>query len=415
MPHNKTSSEPHGVDLLRLRRLLERPELARAIDAIQDRLERGGAKQVSISAPTEQERRALDELLGRRPGSAKRLNVPLAQLEEVLQGAGIAPDLETAIAALRGPLRDRPGEREAELQRWRTLFERHRIEAERLGASAWLQWIERDGLLKRVAGRDPSRADSLIRQALDVLQRLPAQGIAQSALAANCLGDAHGLDSGRPVATLLRRALMQGSTDLDLGDDELWAAVGVLAGGGIASTALVLNLTAGGDGALATCLDAAAGIGEPIYLTLRQLLHDRVTWYLAGGPVSVCENPAVVAEAANRLGAACRPLICTRGQPSAAVTTLLGQLGDAGAVIRYHGDFDWAGIRIANGVIARHGAIPWRMAARDYLDAPDSGKPLSADPVDAAWDADLAPAMRRRNQAIEEERLLAGLLDDLQT
>jgi uncharacterized protein (TIGR02679 family) len=217
------------------------------------------------------------------------------------------------------------------------------------------------------------------------------------------------------VASLLRRGLTLNAQTSDAADDELWASVGVLVGGGITSTALVLNLTAKGDGALATGLSAAAAVGEPIYLTLRQLVHQPVLWCLGPNPISVCENPAVVAEAANRLGSACRPLICTQGQPSTAVTTLLRQLAQAGALIRYHGDFDWAGIRIANGVIARHGAVPWRMETADYLAAQDSGKRLSDDAVDASWDPALAMAMRDRGQAIEEERLLDGLLGDLRT
>ena len=423
MARGKTSSEVVGTDLGRLQRLLDRPELERVVDALRDRLERGGGERVSIADPTEPERRAADELLGRRPSSGRRLIVPLAQLEAILQRAGVASGLEAAITALRGPLRDRPAEREQTLAAWRALFERHRPEAERLGACAWLDGLEKDGLLKRVAGRDPVRAETLLGQALGVLKRLPAQGSALSTLAADCLGDAHGLDAGRPVASLLRRALTLSALALsaptpgagppDASDDELWAGVGVLIGGGITSTALVLNLTADGDTVPATCLRAAAAVGEPIYLTLRHLVRQPVLWCVGPGPISVCENPAVVAEAANRLGNGCRPLICTRGQPSAAVTTLLGQLVRAGATIRYHGDFDWAGIRIANGVIARHGALPWRMAAADYRNAEPSGKALSEDAADAIWDPNLAPAMRARGQAIEEERLLGVLLGDL--
>jgi len=415
MPSSKTSSEPGGIDLARLRQLLDRPELLRVVDALRHRLERGGAERVSIADPTEPERRALDDLLGRPPSAGKRLSVSLGQLDAVLRRAGIAPDIKTAIAALRGPLRDRPGERERTLAAWRTLFERHRDAARHLGASTWLDGLETDGLLKRVAGGNPERADTLLHQALGILQRLPARGTALSTLAADCLGDAHGLDPGRPVASLLRRGLTLNAQTSDAADDELWASVGVLVGGGITSTALVLNLTAKGDGALATGLSAAAAVGEPIYLTLRQLVHQPVLWCLGPNPISVCENPAVVAEAANRLGSACRPLICTQGQPSTAVTTLLRQLAQAGALIRYHGDFDWAGIRIANGVIARHGAVPWRMETADYLAAQDSGKRLSDDAVDASWDPALAMAMRDRGQAIEEERLLDGLLGDLRT
>lgn len=410
-----------GIDHERLRRLLGRPDLARVIAAIRERIERGGGESVSVADPTRQERRAVEELLGRRPGSAQRLRVPLAQIERILRDARIAPDLGSAIAALGGPLRDRPEERETERRAWDGLWGRHRPRAEAQGLGRWLDSIASDGLLKRLSGAAPDSADGLLCAAMAVLQRLPARGIALSSLAADAVGDAHGLDPGRPVAALVRRELMLRARDgaggmgpvEDSADDALWASAGVLVGGGITSTVLALNLVARGDGPLATMLDAASRGGEPIYLTLRQILRDSPSWQIDDCPISVCENPAVVAEAASRLGPHCRPLICTRGQPSTATTTVLGLLAQAGATICYHGDFDWAGMRIANGVIARHGALPWRMSAVDYLAAPDSAKPLSGDPVDATWDARLAPAMVRRGQAIEEERVLDALLADL--
>nr|WP_275957853.1 TIGR02679 family protein [Rhabdochromatium marinum] len=246
---------------------------------------------------------------------------------------------------------------------------------------------------------------------MSVLQCLPQRGKTLSTLAANCLGDAHGLDDGQPVATLVKRALC--IDDQTSSTDELWAAAGILVGGGITSMALVLNLSVDGGGATASIINAAAGSGEPLYLTLRQLLQDPPIWTPGTTPISICENPAVIAEAAHALGPNCAPLICTRGQPSAAVTTLLAQLVGAGGRLRYHGDFDWSGIRIANGIINRHGARPWRMGAADYLEAADSGKALTDDLVNASWDPELSRAMQGRGQVIEEERLIQTLLADI--
>ncbi len=413
MTHNSTCSEHPGVDLLRLRALLDRPTLTRIMQAVRDRLERGGAERVSIAAPTDEERRAMDELLGRKSSTGKRLSLPLQQLEDTLQRAGLAPDLRTAMESLGGPLRNL-GEERADRQRaWRQVFESQNAEARKLDATAWLAALEREGLLKRLADQDPAWAETLLRQALTVLQCLPAQGMTLSTLAAGCLGDAHGLDEGQPVATLAKRALADDTQALST--DEVWAAQGVLVGGGITSTALVLNLNADGNGATASIIDTAAGNGEPLYLTLRQLLRDPPSWTPGEIPVSICENPAIVAEAASALGPNCTPLICTRGQPSAAVTTLLTQLTAAGARLRYHGDFDWPGIRIANGIINRHGAVPWRMGLADYLEAADSGKALSASPVVAEWDPDLTSVMRSRGQVIEEERVIQFLLADLRS
>ena len=56
--------------------------------------------------------------------------------------------------------------------------------------------------------------------------------------------------------------------------------------------------------------------------------------------------------------------------------------------LRYHGDFDWPGIAIANSVIRRHDATPWRLSAADYqaavredADSREAQRPAPANPV----------------------------------
>src|SRR5206468_10765391 len=104
--------------------------------------------------------------------------------------------------------------------------------------------------------------------------------------------------------------------------------------------------------------------------------------------------PSVVAEAANRLGTASAPLVCANTHPGAAATVLLRQLAAAGARLRYHGDFDWPGIAIANGITARFGVRPWRLDAGAYRSAADAdGPPLRGRLVTASWDPALTQAM----------------------
>jgi hypothetical protein len=51
--------------------------------------------------------------------------------------------------------------------------------------------------------------------------------------------------------------------------------------------------------------------GQPVMLTLRQLrCHDEA---LPAGPVRVCENPVVIAAAADELGSRCTPRRTHRG------------------------------------------------------------------------------------------------------
>lgn len=50
--------------------------------------------------------------------------------------------------------------------------------------------------------------------------------------------------------------------------------------------------------------------------------------------------------------------MCTDGMPAAAQRVILRQLAAAGGRLRYHGDFDWAGVRIGNYVMRECGARP---------------------------------------------------------
>src|SRR5262249_30248068 len=152
-------------------------------------------------------------------------------------------------------------------------------------------------------------------------------------------------------------------------------------------------------------------------LTLRQLrCHDGP---LVADQVRICENPVVVATAADELGASCPPLMCVGGQPSAAGWRILELLLAGGARFTYHGDFDWGGVRIATAVRRRVNWDPWRYDHRDYVAAataerwPGSSARLGGEPVDTPWDSELVLAMRQHNVRIEEELVLDSLLQDL--
>jgi uncharacterized protein (TIGR02679 family) len=407
----------HPPDPERLRQLLGGPRTRRLVEALRRRLEQGRDDGVlTLGEPSEAERKALDALLGRAPTRGRKLSLRLSDLEAVLRGSGAAPDLRTALMILGGPLRDREAERRAADGAWQAVRERMAPAAASLGLDGWLDELFGSGLLKRLSGSGPEQAERLLAAALAVLGRLPGSGVALSTLAAQALGDAHALDPGQPVTALIRRALLASASPGAAPRDEeadFWARVGVLSGGGVTSQVLVLGLPAGGAGATAAMLRALAAEGEPALLTLRQVLRGGTIWPLVGRDVFVCENPAVLAEAATGLGPGCRPLVCTAGQPSAAVFALLAQLRRAGARLRYHGDFDWPGIRIANGLMARAGTVPWRMSTADYLAASDTGNPLAGEPVAAAWNPSLTEAMRQRGQVVEEECVVRELLEDL--
>jgi uncharacterized protein (TIGR02679 family) len=232
------------------------------------------------------------------------------------------------------------------------------------------------------------------------------------------LGDAHALDNGAPAATLVLAALRQtvppaeDDAAADAAEEDnrtLWARAGVLVNE-LARPALFLNLPIAGGGCL------AGEAGEPGYTSLRRLLRNPPGLSVGGRAVYVCENPNLVAIAADRLGPRCAPLVCTEGMPAAAQRTLLALLAQAGASLLYHGDFDWPGIRIANVVMRGFNARPWRFGTADYTEATGiaAGEILTGAAVAAAWDAALAQAMQHRRLAIPEEGVASLLLRDLE-
>ncbi len=346
------------------------------------------------------EREALALLAGRPHRLSTSMALELGAIDDGLRRAGLASGLRDALERLDGPLRAPAAERAAAAALWPALAAAH------AALQPGLQSPQGLGLLKRLGRQDIGVASVLCDQAGAVLQALPAHGQPRARLAASVLGNAHALDDGQPVATLVLAVLRQRLADEAASNRALWASCGVSVNA-LARPALALNLPLSGG--------EAAASAEPAYWSLRQLLRSPPAWRVRGRTVFVCENPNIVAIAADALGAACAPLVCTDGMPAAAQRTLLAQLAGQGARLRYHGDFDWPGIAIANQVLRQPGARAWRMAAADYAQAlaGAASAPLDGTPVAALWDAALKPAMQAAQRAVAEESLAELLLADL--
>lgn len=421
--------------LERLRRLLGGSELDGLRKRLRARFERGEpTENFTLTDLDASERRALEGLLGRAPRVASSMQLRVAELDAALSRAGLASDLRTALELLDGPVLDRRSEQAAYEQAWNLL----RRTPSDVRLRALLMEPYGLGLLKRLAAGDPARAEQMLMHVQLVLARVPAQGVPLAHLAAEILGDAHALDAGRPIATLLLRACRLGTgqddeLDGDSGDQrsscdaaglegvglglstrEQWARLGVTVNE-LASPVLFINLRCRPGSEYGELIEGAAHRGLPVHLTLRALLRDPPAWDAAGLDVFVCENPAIVALAADRLGAQCAPLLCTDGMPGAAQQTLMRQLVAAGAQLRYHGDFDWPGLRIGNFVMRELRTRPWRFGAADYLECrAQSGQRLEpGEEVQALWDEGLAGAMRGCGFAVHEERIANVLLADL--
>jgi uncharacterized protein (TIGR02679 family) len=339
----------------------------------------------------------------------------------VLRRSGAHPDgLGAAVIALTGPVRDRAAAAAEVDAAWNTAFAiLEAAVAERPALHAWAESLRATGALRRVA-REPAAACELMDQLTAVLGALPAAPEPIGRFAERVLGSAHALDADRSLTGLVFGAARTlggvGEGDGAVWRREVWASVGLLRDE-LSSTVLVLNLPAATGTPTGRMLADLGAAGEPAVLTLRQLRRPPQVIGTGGTgiTVSICENPVVTVEAADRLGRTARPLVCVGGQPGAAAITLLKSLAEQGARLRYHGDFDWGGLRIGNVVFGRLPVVPWRFDTAAYLRAVDAGagRTLTGDPATCNWAPDLDGAMRRVGRAVEEEHVVDDLLDDL--
>ncbi|MGW5571490.1 TIGR02679 family protein [Nocardia thailandica] len=407
-----------ATDLARLRRVLGGPDTARLLARLRERLisDRPLTGSIRIADPTPAERAAIDGLLGRKPGGAGSVTVPLAGLAKVLSHSGIhTGDLAGAVIALTGPITTRAAATAAAEQSWALACAPGASLAADLPAlAAWWERLRDRGTLRRVSGNDPDIARQLLTDTHTVLTSVPTGREALPVFAARVLGNAHRLDSDQPVTGLIVSALTALSDLPDTADRRtVWASAGIVVDE-LSSRVLTLGLSAEASTPAGRAVGLWRETGQPLVLTLRQLITDPPVF--APGPrVYLCENPSVVAAAADRLGPGCPPLICTEGQPGAAVTTLLDQLAATGAELVYHGDFDWPGIAIATFLRRRYAWRPWRFGATDYLAAVPDGAlaTLRGTPRETPWDPALRSAMSTRDAQIEEEHVIDDLLSDL--
>ncbi len=407
------------TDLPRLQRTLGSPDLSRLVDALKKRVELGRplTGRLTLANVSPAERQAVDDLIGRPAAPGNSLLVSLDELAQILSESGICADLRGAMEALRGPLVDRLAVRLASQQAWDAVWAQAREALPHASLTPWIAELAASGLLRRLSGGNPKVATSLVEDLARVAKVLPVQARPLAAFAADLFGDAHGLDPGSARATLaIRAAARIGGTpfiDDAEGRRSAWAAAGVM-GDELSSPALVFNLPADGDTPLGRRLRQARADREPVHLSLRLLMrhplsHDPV---LAGCDVYACENPTIVALAANTLGERCAPLICVNGQFATPSLILLRQLRDAGARVRYHGDFDPAGVAIARRVMLEGGAVPWRFGAEDYRSAV-KGIRSPGKPGSTPWDPALQTVMESVKRVVHEEVVASHLLDDL--
>jgi len=362
----------------------DRPGARRLLAAARHKVEDGVGRRGSLGPLTPTERDDARVLLGVAWDASGR-EPTLGDLSDALARHGV--ELEELLVRLGGPVRDRPGERRAraaaraeETQAALEVVAAAVSDAARTGAlpvgphavglgDAVAQEILRRCLPPAGTGARLARA----RELAEMLRALPPAGaepVLLAVLAARTFGDAHALDQSRPLgraAARLVAVLDPAAADGDavgwvdpVGSAELWraawAGVGVVCDT-VSSQVLTLNLTLQGTSP-AVALTAAAH-GEPLWVTARAL--SRGTLAPSDGEVFVCENPAVVEEAATRLGEDSAPLVCTYGRPGLACLLLLRAYAAAGTRVHVRADGDAVGQEIVRTVLAEvPDAALWR-------------------------------------------------------
>ncbi|MEU8951743.1 TIGR02679 family protein [Streptomyces sp. NPDC048489] len=411
------------------RHWLNGPGLTRLWQGARKRLESNGVQatgSLRLTAMNAQERNDLSLLLG-KPLTGAAVTIRLDVLDARLRASAAGLGLRQTLEELGPPLTNRRAARaDAAAQReqvWSSLASSLGISP--LAAQEWpRQWYD---LLRRTGvpkGVTPEAAIWTLQQAVRILTTLlgPERDstLGRGELAAMATGSAHGLDDGTWLARLVQRgvALAHGIEFPDdaAGRRALWRLVSVTPDE-VSSTVLTYGLRPDGEGWRERALRERADHHAEVHVTPRDL-HDLRLQLPAGTLIHICENPRVVEAAAD---AACvQPLVCTSGSAATVVFTLLDALATTGCRFAYHGDFDWPGITLANRVIRRYEARPWRMGTADYkhLAARSQAEEipqlaLDGQPVDADWDPDLAHAMTALGVALHEEATLELLVDDL--
>lgn len=449
-------------------RLLGVPEMAWLLTRVRGRVASSAGSTltgvVRLARPSDAQRAAAARLVGRPRRTGSSLRVELADVEAILRRGPWPAGLVDAVETLTGPILDQAAERERMAAAWSQAAAGLRDPVARFDGLGdwWEQWCASGGLKRAARAEaarmavpvDPSVGADLAELAAAVLEVLPSAGEPLAMLARRITGDAHALDASRPLGRLTAAAVEAAFARGAPSSRDAWAAAGVVLST-VASTVLCLGVPgasaatgvagvdgvdgvdgatrlggvdgvapAGGDSAAratASALEAMRAARMPMVLTLDHVRSGGLAALPEDRVIHICENPTVVEVVAQRWGrsattAAAPVLVCTWGHPSTAVVDLLRVLTADGATCRYHGDFDWPGLQIAEALRQRTAWTPWRYSAGDYLavvEADSVSRRLTGTPASSPWDPALAAAMAQQGLVVEEEAVAERLAADL--
>ena len=255
----------------------------------------------------------------------------------------------------------------------------------------------------RAAGVADDDAAS-IRRLVDALAAATSQlphspAVSLAKLSHDCAGDPHYFDLDTTTGTRLAAAIAElaGRPEPSRPDlvRALLADYGVIADR-LSATVLLYLVLGVGDGPVDRRLREAA---TPVALTLLDLTRTPPT--LAPQVLTVVENPSVLeaAMACDSPG----PLACTSGQLGSVDHTLLQLAVDQGIHLRYSGDLDGSGLRIAEYVARMYGAELVAMDASTVQDAGPEPSSVPLGPAPGAGEETVWDALRAGGRVVFQE------------
>lgn len=259
------------------------------------------------------------------------------------------------------------------------------------------------GLVARLRTAGIGESDIPTRRLISALakavQRIPSEPpISLAKLSHDCAGNPHFFDLDTVAGARLISAVAEITGQTEPARPDLARALlldaGVIADR-LTATVLLYRVATVGQGPIDRRLRDSA---TPVALTLLDLTLNPPT--LANQILTVVENPSII-EAAMASGSRL-PLACTSGQLSSVDHALLQLAVDQGIQLRYGGDLDDSGLRIAEYVKQNYGA---------ELIAMDTATVLAAGPAPSAVPLALQVSghvIFQENDAVLDQLLASG-------
>lgn len=377
------------------------PEFERIFVAMRKKWESLGriAGRVTISHVTEEERAALEGLLGRSL-SGEDLSFSLGEFEKALgetrYGAvGLLELLEGYFGEPLSSTREKKRQREEEEQAFFAKLE-DTFGRKGPGYKEGLIWTremrqQKNGgyaCVKREYHKSPEVAQRLVEQVGECLRLCPGEdgrseilggGVRLAVLAAQVWGNPHALDRQTPGGLLFTHALCRRKDRPLPGNAQAWKDLyeeNDILVDDLSSTVIAYGIHLYQGQEPHPAYEGYARMKEPCVVTLANLAHiERALG--ESDRIFIVENEMVFRELLERATTPWVTLLCTSGQPRTAAYQLMELLCEAGSILYYAGDLDPEGLDIADRLWRRfpnHIRI-WRMGEQDYE------KSLSQEPI----------------------------------